>query len=105
MSNSTITAKVLLITNRYDDSEGETYSFKAYEFANGAILIPGESTNDWFFDSRDEYEPNGTDVNESIEETGETTTFFTDKLAHSIEGSESEFGYEVGAKVRELVGV
>lgn len=93
-------AKVIEITNEDQDTE---YTFKAYEFDNGVILIPGETSCDWFFDSREEYQPNGTDSLVGVTDTDDTKEFSIEELKEAIRGSESEFSYKVGSKVLELV--
>ena len=88
----TITVASIRITNS-NDTYNDTYNFKAFRLENGSIWIPGESTNDWFFPSADTYQPNGTDVNEDIEDEGEMEMPL-DRLAAAIYGSGMEFGYD-----------
>lgn len=94
-----VNARIIEITNSDEDTE---YTFKAYEFTNGVILIPGESTSDWFFDSREDYQPNGTDSIVRINETDDSKQFSVEELTEIIRQSESEFGYSVGDKVKAL---
>lgn len=98
MNTSTIfPAKKLIVTAQEINLDGEgqspTYQFPVWQFENGAILVEGVTTNDWFFDSQDEIEPNGTAIVIAIEETEETITFDKEELKESVEGSEREFGY------------
>jgi hypothetical protein len=87
-------AKVLEVTARElnVEEQQEFYTFKAYEFQTGLIMIPSETTNDWFFARRKEIEPCGNAVTEKVEETGKFTEFTAEELKESIEGSASEFG-------------
>lgn len=94
-------AKILEITNECED--GNVYSFKAFEFGTGALLIPGEVTSDWFFDSKADYTPNGTDTNLEIIDTEETCEFSESTIKQSIADSQSEFDYKVGPAVLALV--
>jgi hypothetical protein len=102
---ATIKSNVILITNTDDQGENR-YSFSAYEFDNGAIMVPGETTADWFFSSRNEYEPNGLDINEIIEDSqfNRTRDWSSEELIESIAKSVSEFGKEaIPANVFDLV--
>lgn len=101
MANS-IKAKKLIATNR-DSENKQQYRVNLHEFANGAILVEGDFNADWFFDSRDEYEPNGNDICVEIEETGEYSDWTKEELKQSIADSESNYSYSVGAKVRSLI--
>lgn len=68
------------------------YSFPVWELDGGAILVPSESTHDYFFRSRDDIEPNGTGFVSSIEETGETTVFSQETLKEILDDCIQEFG-------------
>lgn len=98
------TVKVLEVTAQELDEKGSQYTFEALELENGVILIPGESTNDWFFENRDSIEPSGTATTVSVEDSGETRIWTVKELKTSIEGSISEFGEdEATAKALELL--
>jgi hypothetical protein len=89
-------AQKLIVTarelNYSETGEKDSYHFPVYEFENGLILVVGDTTNDWFFDSRDEIEPNGTAVTESVQETGEFSDWDKGDLIESIKASLNEFG-------------
>jgi hypothetical protein len=102
------TAKILKVTAKDldvvgDPSAPKPYTFNVYEFQNGLIMVKGESTNDWFFSSREEIEPNGMAEVLSVEETGETSIFPIDSLIKSMRGSIREFGCEIPAEFLALV--
>jgi hypothetical protein len=101
----TLIAKKLIVTAQEIgdcNPKYSTYQFPVWEFSNGAILVPGETTNDWFFDGRNEIEPNGTAIVAEIEETDETNEFDVEDLKTTIKSSESEFECEAG-KIKELI--
>jgi hypothetical protein len=80
------------------------FTFSAYEFGNGAILVPGKSTNDWYHASIDDIEAGGSAVVVGYEETGFTAMYTREWLKESIEGSENEFGEDsIPDNVRELI--
>lgn len=91
-----ITAKQLVVTARElnvnEPGECDSYTFYCWELPNGMVWIQSETTNDWFFDSRDEIEPNGLASTESVEETGETKEFLLKDLESGIHGSIREYG-------------
>ena len=99
-----VTAKALnpeLDGNIVDAGE---YTFPVWEFENGAILVPCESTNDYFFNSRNEIEANGNDIINSVEETDEEIQWTTEEIKEAITASESEFGSsDDDAKIKELI--
>lgn len=92
-------AKVIEVSvqelSRGDDSIFD-YTFIAYEFPNGVVMVPGETTNDWFFEDRDSIEPNGNGVVTGVSESGRTVPFSAGELEHSIQCSISEFGEDAG---------
>ena len=95
---TTLVAKKLIVTAQ--EINGNTYRFPVWEFTNGAILVPADVTNNWFFNSRDTIEPLGC----AIEETEETQTFDKERLRESVEGAEHEFGFGYDAgKIKELL--
>jgi hypothetical protein len=104
-----VSSKVLIaIITVYDVESDETkehHRYKIYEFPNGVILVPGETTNDWYFDSREEYNPGGSsdDFDWYFEETEETEDWSVECLNHSILGYESEFCVSASSKVKELI--
>jgi hypothetical protein len=87
-------AEILEVTacelNSYTSKE--FYTFEVYEFENKFIMVPSETTNDWFFASRAEIEPCGNAVVEKIVGTGKFIHFTEEELQESIEGSLAEFG-------------
>lgn len=95
MKSQNLEANILLVTARsYDQSHnnGKKYTFEVYEFGNGLILVPGETTNDWFFESSSNIQANGTDEIVSVERTGRTSEWTPKELLQSIQGSIREFG-------------
>lgn len=105
-----VSSKALIaITTFYDVESGETKEHnrcKIYEFPNGVILVPGETTNDWYFDSKEEYNPGGSsDFDWHFEETDETEDWSVECLNDSILGYESEFCVSASSKVKELIVV
>lgn len=86
----TITAKVLEVTAQELNSE-YSYTYTVYELPNGVIMAPGDNTNDWYFESRDDIQANGYSIVASINETGSVIEFSVDELCDSLEGSICEF--------------
>ena len=98
---TTFAAKKLIVTAQ---DNGNTYQFPVWEFENGAVLVPSSTTNDWFFNAREDIEPNGTAVVIATFDTEETQEFTKAELKESIEGSEREFGFGYDAgKIKELL--
>ncbi|QBQ73188.1 hypothetical protein kac65v162_gp158 [Nodularia phage vB_NspS-kac65v162] len=76
----------------------------AWEFENGVILVPGVSTCDWFFDSRDNIEPCGNGIVTGVKETEVEEDYSVELLQEAIENSELEWGYDsVPKEVRDLI--
>jgi hypothetical protein len=107
MSN---TAKILEVTacqNGFSpDGEpiNDSYQFKVYEFSNGVIMVPGETTYDWFFVDRKNIQANGMDEVGDIEDTGKTVNFSDSQLTESIENSQGCWGSDdATAKALELL--
>lgn len=106
-----VSSKVLIaVITVYDVESGETkehHRYKIYEFPNGVILVPGETTNDWYFDSREEYKYNpgssSDDFDWYLEETEEIENWSVECLNYSILGYESEFCVSASSKVKELI--
>lgn len=100
-------AKILIVYAQELNPEEEfesRYSFKVYEFSNGAIMVPSNTSHDWFFCSRDEIEPCGNAVTENVEDTEEVVTFSLETLKDAIFGSIGEFGEsERTSKPQELL--
>lgn len=96
-NNKILTCKILRVTAicpsflNDPDSEFYQYSFIVKEFENGLILVPGDTTNDWFFENRSLIQANGGDILVSIEDIGEEE-LSTASLLESIQGSIKEFG-------------
>lgn len=90
-------AKVLTVNCR-DDSDtpiGENsqhYSFEVLEFENGLILVPGDTTNDWFFEDREKIQASGLAYVTSVKEKNEMVEISAKALRESIQGSIREFG-------------
>lgn len=89
-----LTAKVLAVQVKElgDGKNSEPYVFEALEFANGLILVEGESTNDWFFDSRSDIKPCGNAQVVDVQEVGRTEQWTSQELLKSVQGSIWEFG-------------
>jgi hypothetical protein len=92
----TLTARKLVVhaqpMNGGEEKPGHAYTFPVWEFPNGAVLVPSDTTNDWWFQDRHKVEACGCDVILRIEET-ETQDIYTSKdIGSSIKGSISEFG-------------
>ena len=81
------------------------YTFPVWEFENGVILVPSETTNDYFFNSREEIEANGLDVVVSVEATGEYIEWSIEEIDEAIAGYQDEFGATDDdiAKMKELI--
>lgn len=100
---ATLTAKKLIV-NTYELNSENTGSFEVYKFENGLILVPGENTNDWYFEDCDSVVGCGNDCVESIEETESVSEWTVDELKKSIEGSVREFGEDsIPQKAYELL--
>ena len=97
-TNKQLTAKVLEVktieSGIIADPTRCKGSFNVLEFENGLILVPGESTNDWFFDDRDSIDACGGDIVTSVEETGETEEWTSEQLLRAIQESVKEFGVD-----------
>lgn len=97
-ANKTLTAKILIVCCKNPDRAKAicgydlSYTFQAYEFSNGLIMIPEEITNDWFFEDRDSIEACGKDLVTSVEETDSSIALSTKSLLESIQGSMRQFG-------------
>lgn len=87
-------AQVLTVFTRELNEEGSGSSFEVYEFENGLILVPGESTNDWFFANRESIQASGNDVVDSVEESGRFVEFTPSELKTAVERSQAEFGID-----------
>ena len=97
------TAKKLEITAQELNHPDQQYTFVAYEFENGLILVPGDSTPDWFFNNRDEIQPSGNAVVDSIAEAGVEVTFTTEELQESLEAYVKEYDVEPEANLLALL--
>ena len=100
-----ITAKILRVICEETNVENpHAYSFDVYEFQNGTILVPSESTSDWFFQNRASIEACGTDNVTEVVETARTKMFSKKQLRAIIAGSQSEYGPSaIPASARELI--
>ena len=101
-----LTAKVLEVACEelvQGESSSPRYTFKAIEFWNGLILVQSDTTNDWFFGSRDEIDACGNAQVTGVVETGETEEWTSEEVLRSIQGSIREFGEDsVPTKHHEL---
>jgi hypothetical protein len=92
---TTYSAKVIEVQveelNQGDDTQSE-YTFDAYEFTNGLVMVRGSTTNDYFFVDCDSIEACGNGVVIAVNETDRTVEFTVEQLAESIEESIGEFG-------------
>jgi hypothetical protein len=96
-------AKILEVTACELNGESEPYTFSVMEFENGLIIVPSDTTQDWFFKDRESIEANGNDVVTGVIDTGEVSEWTPESLAISVKGSISEFGEgSVPAKYAEL---
>ena len=86
------TLKNLIVTA--SEQDGSRYTFAALELPTGQCVVPGESTSDCWYPSRDEIEANGMASVESIEETGEPADWSDEDIAASLRQSVREFGRE-----------
>lgn len=87
-----MTAQVYKFT-AFDPHADKSYTFTGYQFPNGGVMIPGESTHDSFFDCLENVEANGNDTIESYKNTGKTVEFTDEELREFVDGSAREFGY------------
>lgn len=87
-----MTAQVYEFT-AFDPHADKSYTFTGYQFPNGGVMIPEESTHDSFFDCLENVEANGNDTIESYENTGKTVEFTDDELREAVKGSAREFGH------------
>ena len=101
MKTSKIKAKKLYVTAE-ELNHPSQYTFDAFEFENGLILVPGDTTSDWFFEDRDSIEGGGSAAVIEIEE-GEEVLWSPGELLASVQGSIREWGVDsVPAKHAEL---
>ena len=102
-----ITATKLYITTAPLNQEYEKpkfNTFPVYRFSNGAVMVLGESVPDWFFDSMDQFQPNGLDVVESWAVSDETEDFTEEDLREWVQRSIDYYGHADGtAKILELL--
>ena len=81
-----------------------TSSHCAYLLPNNAVLVVGQSTNDWFFDSMENYQCSGNDIVVDWECTGEIEEWTVSELRRSVIDSANEFGGDsVPSSVIELI--
>lgn len=101
----TLTAKVMIAN--FTDLNDVTYtnSYPVHVFDNGLVLVPAQSTNDYFFDSLDNIEGCGHDVLKSLANNQEIATYSNLELGKIWGNSCSEFGVdqEVLFKIKELI--
>lgn len=89
--------KIEIITtplNKEHPDDNIIWTMKGYEFENGVILIPCDTTNDFYYSSRSEVEVNATDYIVDILETDDYDTWTIEQLTESINRSKAEFGEE-----------
>jgi len=80
------------------------YKFPVWEYPNGAILVPCESTHDVFYNCRDEVQCNSDDVVVSVTATGQWLDWTVEEVKEAITASVEEFGdSDDNAKIKELL--
>lgn len=67
-------------------------SYPVYEFENGLILVPSDTTNDWFFRSQNNIEGCGNDIYIKCHSTGKEISWTKKQLSQAWGNSVSEFG-------------
>lgn len=92
-----LTAKVLQVEveplNQEPTKKGN-YTFKALQFENGLILVPGVTTHDWFFENVESIQACGTDRITDVKETGDIDKWTSSTLLSAIQDSVKEFGVD-----------
>lgn len=84
--------KVYAIVEDCQIGEDSRHQYPAWEFENGLLLVPSDTTHDYFFESWNEFQGNGNDFLVDTEET-EVTLDFSKKLLNSyVVESAREFG-------------
>jgi hypothetical protein len=87
---TTLTARIVTANFTTEDG-GKNYSYPVYVFKNGLVLVPSDTTHDWFFRSEDEIEGCGDDWFTGVEDTDRTVEFTKKELADSWGNSVREF--------------
>ena len=99
---TSVTVKVLEVKTAPLNSEPEENqqegSFKAYEFPNNLVMVPGSSDPDWYFEGRENIEANGLDIVTDVLETEETKEFRIEDLYESIQTSTKYYEYSLPGK-------
>jgi hypothetical protein len=70
-------------------------SYPVYQFENGLIMVPSDSTADWFFLSADEIEGCGSDQLDFVEATGDFVEFTPSELSRIWGESVKTFDIDV----------
>ena len=70
-------------------------TYPVYQFENGLIMVPGESTADWFFSSASTIEGCGDDQLDRVEDTGNSVEFTPSELSNAWGNSVSCFEINV----------
>lgn len=104
-----VAAKKITVHTVELNPEGDEHGKRtesAYLLPNGAVMVPGETCNDWFFGSIEEYEPCGSSIVKEVEVSEEVSRFDLKTLRQSVIGSAREFGEDsIPQSVIELVGI
>jgi hypothetical protein len=79
--------------------DNKEISFIAYKFSNGLILVPGDTTSDWFFPNEESIQACGNDVLVRVEDLGINFEWEKEELLLSFLNSVEEFGEEQGTKI------
>lgn len=104
---TTLTATKIYVTicplnQEYENPRWDTVP--VYRFSNGAVMVLDESVPDWFFNSMDDFEPNGLDVVESWVVSDETEDFTKDALKAWVQKAIECYNNDAGtAKILELL--
>lgn len=72
--------------------EGFEYTFKAYEFPTGQVIVPDAVNADAFYESIDSVTANGLAVVSDVCETGDYVTFTKKQLRDAIRTSIAAYG-------------
>jgi hypothetical protein len=70
-------------------------SYSVYQFENGLIMVPSDSTADWFFSSAGSIEGCGNDQLDRVEDTGNFVEFTPSELSRAWGDSVSTFEIDV----------
>lgn len=85
----------LIVTCTNDKGD---YEFECLMLPNGAIVVYGDTTNDWYFENKNRIQANGDALVVEIVETDDFYDLEPLFVAKSLRGSTLEFGYDEGIK-------